>query len=332
MGLCGCGHGNDPGSDDAGIADVPADVPSPPLTFVAVTFNTGTTENKAWASDTDRYTPQLGKWSDEWYGDGLAWTPAVEAARTFFADVDPDVVAFQEIFWTGECPEIPANAKTGFACESWNPGDPTVAQVILGEGWQVACHPGKSDKCAAVNRRFGTFRDCDADFCLEGLKGYEVEDCGKGARIARGIIDLEDGGTLTLVSVHGTSGLSADDQDCRTRQFEQVFDDLGDGEPGANGDINLIMGDWNTDPGRMAEVDPSAAYLYDHVGEGTPFHFLTEVGPDVTPTYGGLISIDHVISDTLTGDCRAIGVTDGSPPVLEDFYFDHAPVVCSLTE
>jgi len=92
------------------------------------------------------------------------------------------------------------------------------------------------------------------------------------------------------------------------------------------------MGDWNTDPGRMAEVDPSAAYLYDHVGEGTPFHFLTEVGPDVTPTYGGLISIDHVISDTLTGDCRAIGVTDGSPPVLEDFYFDHAPVVCSLTE
>ena len=319
-----------PDTDTATDTATDTGVP-PPRTFLAVTFNTGTTEMMGGVSSDDRYTEAHAAASDAWYGDGLAWLPAVEAVRAFFATVSPDVVVFQEIFWSGECPDVPEEARADFVCATWQPGDPTVAQLILGGDYQVMCHPGKPDKCAAVHRRFGTFRGCEADFCLEGLAGATVDGCGRGARVGRGVIDLVDGGTLTLVNVHASSGLTADDQACRVRQFEQVFVDLGDGEPAANGARNLIMGDLNTDPARLAVADESARRFNDFVGEGKPFHFLTAVGADVPPTYGALGNIDHVVSDVLDGTCWTAGVTEGHPTVLEDRYFDHRPAVCTVT-
>ncbi|MFC1889840.1 hypothetical protein ACFL4G_08800 [Thermodesulfobacteriota bacterium] len=300
-------------------------------TFVAVTFNSGTSESMLHdRPPDDGYTSEHAAISDEWYGDGLAWTPAVEAARRFFEEVDPDVVVFQEIFWSDECPGIPDGAREDFVCETWSIGDPTVAQMILGEDWQVACHPGKPDKCAAVNRRFGTFRGCEGEFCLEGLEGSEIEGCGSGARVGRGVIDLVGGGILTLVSVHGSSGFSREDRACRVSQFEQVFVDLGDGSPAASGEKNLVMGDLNTDPGRLAWLDFSAARWNDFAGPGMPFHFISDVGGDALPSYAGIVNIDHVVSDALTGSCWVAGVTPCRPPVTEAVYFDHSPVVCTI--
>jgi len=314
------------------IADAAiADAPRRPTRFVAVTFNTGTSENMGHDNPPDDgYGQAQAGISDQWYGDGLAWSPAVAAAQRFFAAVDADVVAFQEIFWSDECAGIPPEARTDFVCESWSPGDPTVALQVLGPGWQVACNPGKPDKCAAVNRRFGSFRGCSADFCLEGLTGFRIENCGKGTRVGRAVIDLASGGTITLVAVHGSSGIQRKDQQCRVKQFEQAFVDLGDGQPGASGKLNLVMGDLNTDPGRMALLDPSAARFNNFVGPGRPFHFLTEVGLLAPPSYAGLINIDHVVSDTLGGSCWIAGVTPNHPPVTDAVYFDHKPVVCTV--
>ena len=313
-----------------GDAGPPADAAVVARPFVVITFNTGTTEGVARPGATEGYTPAHAAVSDEWYGDGLAWTPAVEAARAWFALQDADVVVFQEIFWTGECPSIPPEARRDFVCERWSPGDPTVAQAVLGEGWQVACHPGKPDKCAAVSRAFGVFRGCADDLCLEGLEGFRVEGCGSGARVARGVIERTDGGTLTLVSVHSSSGMSAQDQACRVRQVEQVFLDLGAGGPGVSGAPNLVMGDFNTDPGRLADADPSAGRWTDFVGDGHDFHFVTAVGWDAPGSYAGFLDIDHVVSDTFDGACRIAGLTEGHPAVLEEPYFDHRPVVCQV--
>ncbi len=55
----------------------------------------------------DGYTGQHAEYSDLHYGDGLAWVPTVEAATTFFSAVQPDVVGFQEIFYSEECAGIP---------------------------------------------------------------------------------------------------------------------------------------------------------------------------------------------------------------------------------
>lgn len=309
----------------------PATVP-PPLSFTAVTFNTGTTEQQPWTPD-GGYGPSQAALSDQFYGDGLAWAPFVEQARAFFAEVQPEVVAFQEVFHSPDCASVPATARAGFVCERWAPGDPTVAQVVMGAGYQVGCNLGKPDKCVAVKRAFGTLRGCEQDLCLDALAGARVDGCGQGSRVGRGVIDLADGGALTVVHVHGTSGASAEDADCRKRQVDQVFVDLGlaDG-PAANGARNLILGDLNTDPGRFAPGDPSAQRWRDFAGPGGRFQFLTAMGPSAPATYGGLVNIDHVVSDVFTGGCWVPGVTAGRAPVLRETYFDHAPHVCAVTQ
>ncbi|MEZ4444384.1 MAG: hypothetical protein R3B72_35245 [Polyangiaceae bacterium] len=305
--------------------------PEEPPGITVVTFNTGTTGGLG--HDTppdDGYGSAQAELSDLYYGDGLAWTAVVEDTEAFFAELQPDVVVFQEIFYSGDCPSVPAEAKPGFVCETWQPGDPTVAQRVLGAGYQVACNLGKPDKCAGIRKDFGTFAGCEADLCLDGLAGAPVPDCGSGSRVGRAVVERADGSTFTLVNVHGTSGLTQEDQDCRLAQFTQVFEDLGIGDgPAANGEVNLVMGDLNTDPSFTAEFDESGAKFLEHVGEGKPYHFISDIGDDAPKSYG-LFNIDHVVSDTFEGDCQIPGLTPGTSPVSDVTYFDHEPVVCTL--
>ena len=312
--LVGCG------GDDAVMLD-----------FTVVTFNTGTTEGLAHDDPPDDgYTSQHATYSDLHYGDGLAWTPAISAATAFFTEVSPDLIGFQEIFYSEECAEIPAAARTDFVCESWSAGDPTVARLILGSGYQVMCHPGKSDKCVAIKKAFGNFRGCNDDFCLEGMEGYRVDGCGSGARVARATVDLVSGGSLTLVNYHGSSGLMDEDEQCRVAQIDQVFVDLGAGTPGVSGERNLVIGDLNTDPGRLALNDASARRWNDFVGQAHAFHFISAVGEDAPPSYQGILNIDHVMGDVIDGACWVAGLDD-QPAVIDAVYFDHKPVVCPVT-
>ena len=305
------------------------------LSATVVTFNTGTTTGLAHDSDpTDGYTSVQADISDQQYGDGLAWKLAMDATRDFFAALQPDIVAFQEIFHSDECANIAAQYHPGFACEGWSPGDPTVAQYVLGAGYQVACHIGKPDKCLGVRTAFGTFQGCSDDLCLDGLAGAKINNCGGGSRVGRGVIDLVGGGTLTVVNIHGTSGVLPDDQQCRIKQIDQIFIDVGDGSglPAANGARNVVLGDLNTDPGRAGVLDFSAVHWNNFVGPGKPFHFVSDVGPSVPPSYAGVFNIDHVMSDALGGTCWTAGVTPGHPDVYAPVYFDHKPVVCDIEE
>ena len=87
-------------------------------------------------------------------GWSLAWLAVVEDVRQFFEQVDADVVAFQEIFYSGECESIPPDARVGFVCEGWQPGDPTVANVVLGAAFGI---PGVvvDTHVARIARRLG---------------------------------------------------------------------------------------------------------------------------------------------------------------------------------
>lgn len=217
---------------------------------VAVTFNTGTNPGQKHDDPPDDGCGSAqAALSDQYYGDGLAWPCAIADVAAFVARETPDVMAFQEIVPTRDCATIPPAAWPGFVCETWKPGDPSVVQMIVGEGYQVACNTGKPDKCVAVRRSFGTFRGCASALCLDGLAGSSVPGCGGGARVGRGVIELSAGGTLTVVNIHGTSGIAAEDRACRVKQAEQAFAGLS----GA-----LVLGDLSTDPGRFAPSDESA--------------------------------------------------------------------------
>lgn len=322
----------DPGLDTGDSSGVPGGSTGDPgpLSMTVVTFNTGTTLDLDHGSDGDGYGNNEADLSDQYYGDGLAWQANVDQTAAFFAALQPDVVVFQEIFYSGDCPKIPPSAYPGFVCETWQPGDPTVVELVMGSDYQIACNLGRPDKCTAVRKEFGTIVGCDQDLCLDGLDGVPIDGCGGGSRVGRALIELPDGQQFTLATVHGTSGLLPDDWNCREAQVEQIFQDF-DGEPAANGRRNLVMGDLNTDPYR-AVIDPSADRWLDFVGDGEDFWFISEAGLTATPTYQGLFNIDHVISDHFVGTCEVPGVTPGVPPVLNSVYFDHHPIVCTVTE
>jgi endonuclease/exonuclease/phosphatase family metal-dependent hydrolase len=301
--------------------------------FVVMTFNSGTTPGLRHDDGRDDgYGRREAGFSDAWYGNGLAWRPAVEAVARLVRRVDPDLVAFQEMYFPEEGVEIPAEARVGFVAERWSPGDPSVARIVLGDDYQIGYHPGKPNKCLGVHRRFGTIRGYMDDAAVNWLEGAPVKGCGGGARVARAMVDRTNGETLNVICLHGTSGLKAADQDCRVRQVERIFVDFGDGAPGVRGEQNLILGDFNTDPGRAAAIDRSAGRWNDFVGEGKKFHFLSKSGAGAPRAYQGLADIDHIVSDTFRGECQCLGVDQGTERVFDGVYFDHVPVVCEIKE
>jgi endonuclease/exonuclease/phosphatase family metal-dependent hydrolase len=301
--------------------------------FVVMTFNTGTTPTlRHDGPPEDGYTSTQARISDDWYGNGLAWSAAIEAAKQFRQRVDPDIVAFQEMYYPESCSKIPEKSRVGFIGETWKPGDKSVARTVLGYEYQIAYHPGKPNKCLGVHRRFGTIRGYNAKSETNWLEGAAVKGCGGGARVARAIIDRPNGETVNVISIHGTSGMSPADQECRVRQIERIFVDFGDGAAGVRGAQNLILGDFNTDPGRAASIDKSAARWNDFAGSGKAFHFISKMGADAPRAYQGFADIDHVVSDVFHGACRYPGVDQGSEPVFRGVYFDHTPVVCTLSK
>lgn len=310
-------------SGDAPLAHQ-SDGAAGPQSFRTVTFNTGTPQCSR-APDA-KYSCDDADTSSAWYGTGLAHLGLMADVRAFFDGLDADIVAIQEIFHAPNCLEIPEAHHPGFICEQWQPGDETVITRVLGPDYQVACHRGRPDKCLAVRTDVGRFRGCNDRFCPDLLAGGITEECGGGTRIGRGVIDLANGEVLTVVNVHGTSGATLEDQNCRVEQFEQVFVDIRDGSgmPAANGLRNVVLGDLNTDPGRLTLIDASARTWNAFVGEGRAFVQISETGLLARPTYANLLNIDHVASDAFDGDCFA-----GVP--TETTAFDHVPIVCDLS-
>jgi endonuclease/exonuclease/phosphatase family metal-dependent hydrolase len=117
-----------------------------------------------------------------------------------------------------------------------------------------------------------------------------------------------------VVHVHGTSGFEEADVRCRAAQIERAL--------GLAGARTILLGDFNTDPTRLRGGDASADALAAGAARAQ-LGFHTDVGADAPPTYAGLVSIDHVLSDFAAGDCVSRSVT-------EMVYFDHRPQVCGL--
>jgi len=294
--------------------------------FRVVTLNTGSgTSVEMPAKSNAGFGPEQSTLADQWYGNGLAWPAFIEEIQHFFKKIDPDLVGLQEIFYSGHCPEIPQAAREDFVCENWQPGEPTVAELILGEAYQIACHPGRPDKCLAVHRRLGEFIDCDQSFCLEGLNRLDEGYCGRGGRIAGTRIQLKTGGKLSVVHLHTSSGASLTEARCRSRQIKAAFT-----SDKTAPEFGLVLGDFNTDPGRLAWVDPAARTLARQARPPSHYRFISEFGFFTRPTFLGFLNIDHVLAAGMEGECWYPGRTPGKPPISKNTYLDHTAIVCDV--
>ncbi|MCB9665161.1 MAG: hypothetical protein H6732_13710 [Alphaproteobacteria bacterium] len=314
-----------------GSVDTDTDGTDVASALVLATFNTGSGASiDAATGEAQGYDRTDAAWADDHLGNGIAWIPAVEDVTAWLARVRPDVIGFQELLWDGICPDLPEPPPFPSACDGWTADRPALVNRLLGEDYQVACHLGAPDKCLAVRTEVATIAGCSAPLCLDGLRGVRIDGCGKGARAGAATLELAAGGTLTVVNVHGNSGATGEDQDCRAALYDAIFVDAGEGAPLADGERNVVLGDLNQDPARLAGIDRSARRWNELVTEERGWHHLTAVGVDAPGTYGGgLVSIDHVVSDSFVGSCVAPGITEGEPPVTDKVYFDHVPEVCT---
>jgi hypothetical protein len=326
-----------PGSPDAGSSSDDPPPPPGPLSFRVMTMNIGTTEGLQHDQPPDDgYSQEMAEEADRYYGNGLSWNPAEDALTKFLAKTKPEIVVFQEGFFDEWCVGIPDNGYD-FVCQGYSKDRPLQVERLLGPDYQVACADGQEDNCAGVLSSFATMKGCaPGEPCMGGLEGEGPPDgCSNGARIGRVELELADGRDMTLVNVHGTSGFKLEDMLCRVSQFEQIFEDRGDGQPAANGAVNLVMGDLNTDPFLAGSFEPSASYWKDWVGEAgdsKPFHYLSSSDNDGPATYTGDTRIDHIVSDVLSSaGCFVAGSSSGIDPVIDATYWDHKPVVCDVT-
>ena len=302
--------------------------------FKVMTFNVGTTTGLFHDfGPIDGYTQNMAQVTDDFYHNSLSWNPAEEALTDFLETHRPHIVAFQELFYDPWCEEIVVDPTLDFVCKNYTAERPLQMERLLGENYQVACAVGQEDNCVGIDKSFGTFRGCPLDEpCMDGLFGMgPPSGCSNGARVGSILIDLADGTELVLVNVHGTSGFKFEDMNCRADQFEQIFIDRGDGQPAAYGQANLVMGDINTDPFLASFIDVSARTWNQYVGAQLAFDYISSDSAAGPGTYFyGLAHIDHVISDTILGECVVPGSSDGVPGVMDAVYWDHSPVLCTV--
>jgi hypothetical protein len=309
------------GREDAGAS---------PASVRLITFNIGTTDGLPHDAGDDGYTGEMAEITDAHYRNSLSWNPAEAALVAFLSDRAPDIVAFQEGFHDPWCEDIEVDPDLDFVCRDYDPDGPMQPERVLGPDFQIGCAPGQEDNCIGVRRAVGQLVGCPEDGpCRLTLDGLETPgQCGSGARVSSGRVLRPDGAEWVVVNVHGTSGIEPDDQACRVAQFRQIFVDRGDGRPEANGAVNIVMGDLNTDPVVMAGLDPSADAWNTYVGPDRAFRHLSPTERFGPATYANALRIDHIASDMLTGDCVIPGSTEGEPPVMDAVYWDHRPVVC----
>jgi hypothetical protein len=370
--------GEDSSAQDGHAADTATFAPLP---LRVITFNTGTStglpHDKArdGGSDDDGYTLAMSELTDEHFGNSVSYVPAEDALQAFLAAQQPDIVALQEMYWDPWCAELDLSAEASetvaafdHICKGYAPDRPWQLRRLFGPDYTLACNRGKPDKCVAVRTAFATIEGCDAAsiaahpeskddpsgsaVCLDGLDGPDIPTCGKGARMAHAVLLLADGRRMSLVNLHGSSGLAAADTACRRKQMQAIFAGLADVE-GATGpgsaaplvteDLALLLGDINTDPVLFAGADQSADYWAAHVppevdGSGAPVQgetgFVDLALPpsgEPTNTYFAGVRIDHVAGRGLERvDCEVPGETPDVAPVYGGVYFDHKPVVCDV--
>lgn len=247
-----------------------------------------------------------------------------QATAANIAAFDPDVVFMMEILDADYCTAEFQAGDPDLACTGAPDRDVyQQAARYVGPDYTVVCDSNEHYDCVAVRSSRVLLAECPSGVC-EGaaLTAPRPENCGSagidGVSAAHATVDDRP---LTLVFAHPIA--TGTDDPCRIDQYRQAFEELPVGD-------TLIAGDFNADPYRVPSWDASA-YFFTQVGDGKPFTAISVDADPPTPTFVGVITLDYVLSNAMTGACDVLGVDAGTvrldDPVGTN---DHQAVACSV--
>ena len=267
----------------------------------------------------------------------VASEAAIAAA---IAELDPDVIALQEVLPDTVCDAIDAaggeqNAARSCHADARAAEASQLRRLLPRDAWDVACDDRNGFECVAARVGRATL----AGPYQTAPSVADVDSCDDGFSVGR--IDVVVGERLVRI-VNGHPQSTKDT--CRKAQVGQIFDTLAvddDTDDGDNVDAIIVSGDMNLDPFSLGldEDDASVPVWSAHVGEegdGLPFVYAS--GPaehaPAFPTTNTFIplTLDHVAVHGASGGCVTLGGAEGSARLDGDAgSMDHRALDCALT-
>lgn len=235
----------------------------------------------------------------------LEWEKPI---RESIEQLQPDIVALQEVFDMKWCETIPEEKNRRKVCYEFETRkEKHQARRLLGRDYTIVCDGRSHFECIGVKKSLGFVVGCPHGEICRGRGGltHGVPDGCDAKPVAFGI-DVEiRGQMIRIVNGHPAAGSEA----CRTETVLRMFQGYDEIPPLALKDVpTIIMGDMNIDPFRDSDDSPDISAWKKFVGEGQSFYYLS--GPAENdppyPTAAGR-TIDHVVTNFAVGSCVTLG-------------------------
>ena len=246
--------------------------------------------------------------------------------------VKPDVAVLMEVLDADYCDEGTWEGDPDLPCTGAPDREPyQQIRRLVGDDYTITCDGIAHYDCIAVRSARIAIEQCPGgELCMAmsttPAHPEECVDSGGITSVSRVDATLADGRGFRVIAAHPLNAITEDDDACRHAQYRLALDELpGDRDAIAAGDMNF-------DPYRFPDLFPSGEYWHTVVGEGNRFvaHSVFEDPP--VPTWSGIVTLDYVLSDFLTGhDCEIWGETPGTDPIDGDLgRADHDAVYWEL--
>ncbi len=256
----------------------------------------------------------------------MCWTEQEEIVAGEIALRDPDIILLQEVLVPEQCDGIADSVGEDHACHpDHRPDEPEQVRRLVGDGYTISCDSRFGYECVAARATEGfAIQGCDTgDLCRDHARtGDVVDGCDPGFSVSAVTVEV-DGQPIDFVNVHPPSDMASNAAECRYEMFQDFF---GEDAPLIENDAVFVGGDFNFDPYRASANDPDVALWHDHVfysyddthDDTLSFAYHSGIVEHDPPYYTSPIinrTLDHAISNSLTGRCITLGAHPGEAPL-----------------
>ncbi len=244
--------------------------------------------------------------------------------------VQPDMIALQEVFASYQCQDIqdPADWHVCSIAQ-----DPPQARRLLGDEYSIVCEPNSQFECIAVHRDAGEIVGCPVGgYCDNARTPVPLPGCDAGFSISAVTVRLVNGAVFDVVNIHPASF----SESCRADLLQRAL--LGDETSPSiiQEEKVLIMGDFNMDPWRGQDRSTEVwTNFFEQGWAGMPLAYHSGIAEKDPPYYTLHFfvkrTLDLVVSNFAEGVCQVWGETPGTARLDGGVGNDHRALYGILT-